>query len=670
MLRKAMVCFVAITMISTIFLGLPATQASSPIRITINGIPLTSDAAPVIQNGRTLVPMRAIFEALGAQVHWDDATHTIRAYRREDAIVLQLGSRTAWVNGPSRQLDVAPIAIGGRTMVPLRFAAEALGAQVAWVDATRTVTVKHTPYTPKPIGGTITFGALSEPIILNPILSIDTASADIHGWISFGLVRAGADLLPRNSIADRWVWDQASLTWTFWLRPNVRWSDGRPLTARDVKFTIDTILHPDYDGPRRINVAHVAEVATDGDHIVRFRLRQVDAPFLSNLWLGILPHHVLGNVPVREHRAHTFSRQPIGAGPYLLERIVPGQFAVLQRNPNFWMAPRPYIERIVFRRYADMNVMQAAFEAGDIDWMTIVPDAVDRVRREMADRTDFREIPAHGYDFMALNHEHSILHDRRVRHALKFALDRPAIVRSVLNGLGTVVHAHQLPTSWASGATGLNTYEFNPSRARQLLDEAGWRVPVGARDGIRRRDGLSTGDPLRLNIMWNTGHVIRQDIAAIAVRQWREIGVDATDTPIEWAVLLGRFERSEFDVIIIGRVPGLDPDPFRFFHSSQAIRGADRRIIGVNYQQFRNTEVDRLLEAGRLTVDVAERRAIYQRIDQILNHELPYIWLFQRVTVRGVWRHVRGIVEVPIAGGPIGIGPVLGEARYIVGAGR
>ncbi len=145
MLRKSLVGLAVVAMVATMFLGLPLAEASAPIRVTINGTPLALDVAPTIQNGRTLVPMRAIFETLGAQVHWDDATSTIRAYRREDAIVLELGNRTAWVNGPSRQLDVAPVAIGGRTMVPLRFVAEALGAQVAWVDATRTVTVQHTP---------------------------------------------------------------------------------------------------------------------------------------------------------------------------------------------------------------------------------------------------------------------------------------------------------------------------------------------------------------------------------------------------------------------------------------------------------------------------------------------------------------------------------------------
>jgi len=637
-----------LAMVATMFIGLPLAQTASPVRVTINGTPLTMDVAPTIQNGRTLVPMRAIFEALGATVHWDDATSVIRAYRREDAIVLQLGNRTAWVNGPSRQLDVAPVAVGGRTLVPLRFVAEALGAEVAWVDATSTVTVQHTPYTPKPIGGTITYGALAEPIILNPILSTDTGSAAIHGLTNYGLLRSGVDLTMRNNIADRWTWDQATLTWTFWLRPDIRFSDGAPLTSRDVKFTFDTIRHPDYDGPRRPAMRFVAEITTDGPQIVRFRMRQVDAPFLFNLGHGIIPFHILGNVPVRELRAHAFSRQPVGAGPYLLDRIIPGQFAVLRRNPNFWMAPRPYIDTVVFRRYGDLNVMQAAFEAGDIDWFTIMPDDVERIRRDFAGRVNFREVPAHGYDYLEINLENPILRDRRVREALKTALDRPAMIRSVLREFGRVVNSHQIPTSWASGAANLNVYAYNPARAMQLLDEAGWRVPAGARDGIRRRDGSPTGEPMRLEVKWNTGNVLRQDAAAMTVRYWREIGVDAVDRAVEWSVLLDLNEKSQFAVMVIGWSLGLDPDPFSFFHSSQATRGADGRISGFNTAQFINAEVDRLLEAGRLTVDVAARRAIYHQVDQIINRELPYFWLWQRIGIRGVWRRVDGLMETPI----------------------
>ena len=663
MRRKLLLGLTVSAMLATLFIGLPLAETTAPIRVIVNGTQLTLDVPPTIQNGRTLVPMRAIFEALGASVHWDDSTSTIRAYRREDAIILQLGNRTAWVNGPELRMDLAPVAIGGRTMVPLRFVAEALGAEVAWVDATRTVTVQHTPYTPKPIGGTIVLGATGDPINLNPILSGDTDSFNVHSWISYSLVRPGVDLRMRNNIAERWSWDQANLTWTFWLRPDVRFSDGQPLTSRDVKFTFDTIMHPDYDGPRRPNVVDVAEITTDGPHIVRFRMRRVSAPFLVQIDLGIIPYHILGQVPVRELRAHAFSRQPVGAGPYLLDRFVPGQFIVLRRNPNFWMAPRPYINQIIIRRYADLNVMQAAFEVGDIDWFTQTPDARDRVMRDFADRVNFRDIHSHGYEFVWVNLEHPILQDRRVRRALKYALNRPAMIGAVLNNMGIPLHSHQSSTSWAAGAPNLNTYAHNPARAHQLLEEAGWRVPAGARDGIRRRDGLPTGEPLRLGIQWNTGNVLRQDAATMAVRKWRELGIDASALPTELSVLLDRVSRAQFDLVFMGWVPSPDPDPFFLFHSSQAEMNPAGVITGFNRHQFRNPEVDRLIEAGRQTVDTRERRAIYHQVDQILNSELPLIWLWQRIVTRGVWNHIRGIIETPT-------GTTFGEARYIVGGPR
>jgi peptide/nickel transport system substrate-binding protein len=656
---KLLLSVTILALVTAMFVGLPLSQAAPPIRVVVNGVPLVVDVVPVIRQGRTMVPMRPIFEALGAQVHWDEATSSIRAYRREDAIVLELGNTTAWVNGPEHKMDVAPIAMAGRTMVPVRFVSEALGAQVEWVEATRAVNIRFTPYTPRPIGGTITFGSLADPINLNPILGFDAASWSIHRRTNHSLVRHAADLTIRNGIADRWVWDRERLTWTFWLRPEVRFSDGVPLTSRDVRFTFDTMGHPDHDGPRRLFVEHVAQITTEGDHIVRFHMTRPDAPFLDNIsHVGIVPHHILGHVPVREHRAHPFSRQPVGAGPYLLDRFVPGQFVVLRRNPFFWMAPRPYIEQILIRRYADEHVMQAAFEAGDIDWMSLLPDELDRVRRELANRANFRDVPLHGFDYMGLNLEHPILRDRRVREALILALDRQAIVNTALGGHGVVLNSFQVTTSWAFGAPNLNPYAFNPAQARRLLDQAGWQVPVAARDGIRRRGGVVTGEPLTLSLIWNPpGSTIRRDVAAIAVRQWREIGIDASDLPLESAVAIDRFNRGRFDIMLIGRTLPPDPDPFLMFHSSQAER-VGGRTVGLNRMQFRHAEVDRLIEEGARTIEIAARRAIYHRVDQILNYELPFIWLYQRRAVWATANRVRGITESPI-------GTVIDEAMYI-----
>lgn len=661
LLRRTLLGILTIAVLVTGLSVIPPVDAGAPIQVLINGTPLSMDVPPMVQNGRTMVPMRAIFEALGAVVHWDQATRTVRAYRREDAIVLEVDHGRAWINGPRRAMDAPPLIQRDRTLVPLRFVAESLGATVDWNSQTRTVTVEQAVYEPRPVGGTLTTGSTASPVILNPILSTDTPSASVHGLTNWGLVRTGANLQVRNAIADRWDWNQATLTWRFWLNPQVRWQNGMPVTARDVKFTFDSIMHPDYDGPRRPVVAQVAEVVIIDDHTVDFRMRGVDAPFLSNIGLGLLPHHFLGDVPVRELRAHPFSRPPMANGPYLFVRWVTGQFVELRRNPDFFMSPRPYIERRVIRMFPDTNVLLAAFKNGDIDSIAGIPaDDIDRVMHQLATRARFREITMSGYDYMALNLEHPILRDRRVREALKIGLDRTAVVTTVLGGRGVVLHSHQPTTSWAHGAPNLNTYPHSEAKARQLLDAAGWRVPAGSTDGIRTRNGAADGERLRLQILWTAGNAIRQDVAALAVSYWRRIGVDASDKALEWSVLLNtRFVMGHFDIVLVGWGIGPDPDPFSMWHSSQAARdAATNRIVGLNRVQFRNATVDRLIEEARATVDVGARRAMYHQVDQILNYELPFIWLYQRSMVWGVANHVQGIVESPI-------GTAIEEAMFI-----
>ncbi|MBT9154349.1 MAG: Oligopeptide-binding protein AppA [Firmicutes bacterium] len=637
---------------STLVLALFATilavdftaQASAPWQGLINNVPLQFDVPPVILQGRALVPMRAIFEALGATVHWDEATKTVTAYRRESAVVLTIGSRTAWVNGPVSTLDVAPSIVAGRTLVPLRFVAEALGAEVGW-DGRVTISVNHAPYVTPPVGGTITFGATADPITLNPIMSTDVGSAFVHGRTNWGLVRMNVQALPMNAIADRWQWDQATLTWRFWLNPRARWQDDVPVTARDVKFTFDTIAHADYDGPRRAVVQHVQEIVVVNAHTVDFRMRQVDASFLFRIGLGLLPHHTLSTVPVRELRGHAFSRVPLANGPYRFVRWVPGQFVELARNPQFFQGPRPYIDRVVVRTFQDDAVRQVAWEVGDIDFLaSISPDTIDQVRRQHANRAHFQEIMVHGFDSITVNLEHPILRDRAVRQALVTAIDRQAMVNTVLNGFGRVLHGPQVSTSWAHGATDLDPYTHSVVRARQMLDAAGWRVPARSRDGVRMKDGVR----LSFGIMVQSGHVTRMDVMTMLTSYWRLIGVETIGKTIEWAVLGERSRRSQFDLMITGWAPGPDPDVFRFFHSSQAERNAAGHVPGFNRALFRNADVDRLSEAALATVDVAERTRIYHELDRILNREVPWIWLFQRSAVSAMSNRIGGVVWSPI----------------------
>ncbi|MBT9155915.1 MAG: Oligopeptide-binding protein AppA [Firmicutes bacterium] len=636
-MRKIIIIFALVALLLPLAeLGAVSAQVN-PIRITLNGQPLTTDVAPITRNGRTLVPFRAIFESLGARVTWDEAANTVAGYRGRQAIILELGSTTAWVNGPSVRLEVAPQAVDGRTMVPLRFVAERLGAQVEWVDATRTVAITATLPVLPAVGGAITHGRIADATILNPILANDVDSNFVLARTNVGVLRRDENGELINALADRWQWNAQTRTFRFWLRPGLVWHDGRPLTARDVKFTIEAILHPEYTGRRRGDFASVSGITVVSDHIVDITLSTEDATFIGRMTMGLIPQHVFEGTTIRDMAAHSFSTNPIGAGPYRFVRWVRGQFIELARNPN-WHLDGPFIERVVIRAYPDSNVLHAAWEAGDIDWGAAVPsDIIPTVLERMRDRARFFEIPAiFGYDYVGLNLTNPILADLRVRQALMYGIDRPAIVRTVFDGRANVVHGHLVPSHWAHNPN-LYTYPHNRLRAIDLLRQAGFTT-VG-RDGIRTN---AAGQRLSFRFLIRTGIPERHDTLAMLQSYWRLIGIEILPEVLEWSVLVERLNTVNFDMNIMGWSFAEDPDSFTIFHSSQGRNPATGRNVGMNNMQLNDAEVDRLIMLGRTTIDETERRAIYQRLDVRLNEILPYVFLHSRNGVVGVHNRIQG----------------------------
>lgn len=652
MLRKGAILFVAaMVLVTTLSLGpLLSSATTAPIRVTVNGAQLALDVPPVLQNGRVLVPFRAIFEALGATVNWDAATNVVSGYLARQAVFLQLGSRTAWRNGPALQLDVAPTIIGGRTLVPVRFVSEGLGAQVNWVEGTRTVEVTMSmPPAPR-VGGVLNRGTNLEPDTLNPLFSNNNVSRWINTITNLGLVRLDEQNLPINSLADRWAWDQSTLTYRFWLREGVKWHDGRPFTVDDVKFTFDTILSPAYTGVRKGDFASLHSVTIVDQNTIDFKLSRVDAPFLTRMALGIIPRHIFADVPIAQIGAHAFRSSPIGTGPFRVERWVAGQTLSLVANPDFHLEG-PFLDGILLRVYRDNDVMALAWENGEIDWHTSLPSiSAGRLMVDFADRAHFREVPAPMYEFVRPNMGNAMLRDVRIRQALMFALDRPAMVNSLLDGRAILMHGHQLPTSWAHRQN-LDPYAVNRTRSLSLLSEAGFRT-VGT-DGIRRN---AAGDRLAFTLMTTAGNTLRADMAAFMQDSWRRIGVELRIETVSFPVLIGALNASRFDLVLLS--PGLevDPDPFIFFHSSQGLVGGV--MVGRNNGNWSVAEYDRLLEAGRANVNIDERRAIYHQLEALINRDLPFLPMFTIQDVHGIYNRVQGIVWGPT-------GPVFPELIHI-----
>ncbi|MBT9134045.1 MAG: Oligopeptide-binding protein AppA [Firmicutes bacterium] len=546
---------------------------------------------------------------------------------------------------------MAPAIIQGRTMVPVRFVAENLGATVEWIEAERIVRITRDMPALPPIGGILNRGTNMEPDTLNPLFSNNNMSRWINTITNLGLIRLDEQGIPVNSLADRWTWDAQTLTFRFWLRQGVRWHDGRTFSAADVKFTFDTILDPAYTGVRKGDFADLASVTVIDAHTVDFRLSRINAPFLSRMVLGILPQHVFANVPIAQMNAQPFSRAPIGTGPFKLDRWVTGQTLSFTRHGAYHLDV-PFLDGMLFRVYQDNDVMALAWETGEIDWHGSLPALnASRLMADFDTRAYFKEIPAPQYEFVRPNMGNRILADRRVRIALMHAIDRPAMVNSMLDGRAHVMLGHQLPTSWAFLRTGLEPYAFNRTRAIQLLTEAGFRT-IGA-DGIRRN---AAGDRMSFTLLTTAGNSLRADMAAYLQDMWKRIGIEIRIEVATFPVVIGALNRSTFDLVLLA--PGLeaDPDPFIYFHSSQGL--VNNMMVGRNNGNWNFPEYDRLLEAGRATFDVAERRAIYHQLEQLINRDLPFLPMFNVQDVHGIHNRVQGIVW--------GItGPILPELVYI-----
>ncbi len=331
-------------------------------------------------------------------------------------------------------------------------------AQVIEKEVTKVVEKMVTP-TPDPDainqGGTVIASSFSDAEILNPILSTDTASSDVETMMYNGLVGIDVyDLSVIPDLAERWDVSEDSLTFTFYLGKNVTWHDGEPFTAHDVKFTYDMILNPDVNSPRRAGLADILtpeQIEVIDDYTIRFTLSQVNASFLiTKCSYGIIPEHILGGLTAAEFNAADFNtKSPIGTGPFMFREWVKDDHVALVKNPNYFRGA-PNIDFWYYKVVENQTVEYAQLQTGEVDYAEVTAALWEDAQQQ--ENLDCITFPQFGFTFYIyqLDPEKSPLFlDVRTRQALLYALDRQAMVDSVLQGLGDVAHSTMPPVSWA-----------------------------------------------------------------------------------------------------------------------------------------------------------------------------------------------------------------------------
>ncbi|HEY7217586.1 MAG TPA: ABC transporter substrate-binding protein [Candidatus Binatia bacterium] len=458
--------------------------------------------------------------------------------------------------------------------------------------------------------GYLVAGIESYPLDLDPRYATDANGVRVGNLIYNSLLRADQHSRLQPEIAERWRMTDAT-TYVFDLRRGVQFHDGRPLTARDVKFTYESILDPRNRSPKLGLLKPLLAVNQLGAYQVGFRLSAPHAPFVEQFTLGIVPAGSPSEAAV------TY-RAPPGSGPFMLEAMESGEKVTLRRNPNYWDEAPP-LPGVIFKNVPDALVRVLEFEKGHIDFMQndLEPDMIPWLRKHSAAKVDAR--PGTTFQYIGINLTHPILKNVKVRQALACAIDRDGIVRHLLKDTGTVASGLLSPLNWAY-LDDTRSWPYDPARARQLLDEAGFPDPDG--------DG-----PLpRFRLSFKTTNIdLRRRIAEAIKEQLQQVGIDLEIRSYEWATFYSDVKKGNFHLYSLAWVGVMDPDIFyQIFHSASVPPAGDNR------GRYSNPALDRLLEQGRSTEDLSKRKRIYGEVQRILADDLPYVplWWWKNVIVQ------------------------------------
>ena len=499
-------------------------------------------------------------------------------------------------------------------------------------------------------GGTYVEGVAGYPQFINPLFSeLNDVDRDLCALVFEGLttVNERNEIVPL--LAHSWDVSKDGLVYTFYLRETVRWQDGEPFTADDVVFTLSVLQSPDFPGlPYLSDLWRSVDVAKLGRYKVQFTLHGPYAPFLDYTVIGLLPAHLLKDVPVAELDQHPFNYSPIGTGLFQVEEMTP-EHIVLATNRYHRLWEQTQLDRIEMRFYPTYGDILDAYEAGEVMGISrIQPQDIERVRANPNLQMLSARLSGYSLVFLNLSSEDApFFQDWRVRQALLYALDRQALVDRVQGGFGLVIHSPIMPQSWAYDPD-VKQYAHDPRQAVALLDRAGWTFPESSQivlSDVARPETpvrMKKGVPLEFSLLTNDVPD-RVALAHAIAGQWKEVGVHVHVRAVGAAELAQQYlGPREFDAVLSQwySLPP-DPDPYPVWHSTQ-IQG------GQNYGGFDHRDADEAIEVARQLTDRSKRVELYHQFQEIYGQEVPAILLYQGIYTFCVDKRVRNVQIAPM----------------------
>lgn len=465
---------------------------------------------------------------------------------------------------------------------------------------------------------TLVYGS-TDYTAINPALF---EHGEINSLLFLGLTAHDTDNNVVPAAAESWSYDKDDLSYHFKLREGLTFHDGEPLTSGDVKFTLESIMNPDNNSENASNFEDVKSVEIIDDYNLVVKLKAPNVAILDYLTIGILPEHLLSGESLANNE---FNQKPVGAGPYMLTSWDFGQSITLEKFDGFYLGS-PEIERVIFKIVDDTDARALQLKSGEIDIAQIAPKSINVFEGKKGyvvydmDTSDYRGIMYNfNSDFFA-NH-------RELPAILSYAIDRQAIVDSVLLGNGEVAYSPLQKTEFNN--PDMKKYEYDPDMAVKLLEENGWD---------KGEDGYFYKDNEQLAFEINNGQAdqVRIEMSNICAQYFQAIGVNAT------VKIVAETDWEKQDAYLIGWGSPFDPDDHTY-----KVFGTEN---GANYSSYSNAKMDSILKAARETEDKSERLQLYSEFQDEFAADPPYTLIAYIDSIYVAKENIKGITANTLLG--------------------
>jgi len=424
-------------------------------------------------------------------------------------------------------------------------------------------------------------------------------------------------------LAESWSFSEDGRALSFRLR-EATWSDGRPITAEDVRFTWLAQVSEEVAWVGVQAKEHITDVEVVDPLTVTFHF-DLDYPYqlADAVEGGILPQHVFGRIPFDQWTSHDWSQLSIASGPFMLESHRPGLETVLARNPLYFATGLPMADRVVVRYVPDVSNLLAQLRAGEIDYVEGVPP---RDASRLAGNPDLTLIafayPA--YDYLGWNGNRAPFNDPDVRRALTLAIDRQALVEDLLYGYGQVSNG-ALPSSWWGAAPDIAPWPYDPDEARRILSAKGYGEAGGGR-------------VLEMELLTNSGNRLREDMLVKIQEQLSRVGVQARVLPLEMRSMREKVTAGDYDGYLGGWVFSGRVELDVFFQT-----GAPYNVVG-----YSSTEADSLFRELSGCAQWDAMAPLLRRLQQRIHQDQPYTFLYETKRIAAHGPRVGGVeIDIP-----------------------